>query len=329
MMARSVTARAVLVAAMIASASSTAAAKDPSPTEQPGKAATDEARERFKKGVELFRDGDFRAALIEFNRANEVVPNPKIHFNIAQTCLEMQEYACALRAFQRYLGEAGSDIPKERRQLSERELERLKKLVGYVRITSNKERAEITLDDAAIGRTPLADPVLVGAGRHKITASLSPLAPSTRIVDIAGGDKVDVALDFAEPIPVPIAMPGPDGRVAESGPSRPEGHVERPQPSRAPFWVSVATTGVLGIGTAVTGVLALSAKSDLDAKPNRFPVSADELDSAQAKVRTFSTVTDVLLVSTLVAAGITTVLFFTTSPASGAARGGPVGTLAF
>ena len=330
MKARLRAARAVLGAALLVSAASTASANDKPPTERPSKAATDEARERFKRGVDLFRDGDYRAALIEFNRAIQVAPNAKIHYNIAQTCLEMQDYACALRAFERYLAEAGADIPKDRRQLSEREVERLKKLVGYVRITSNKDGAEVTIDDAVVGRTPLVDPVLVGAGRHKVTLSLAPLNPATRVVDVAGGDRLDVAVDLAErapepPVVVPVVA---DGRVRPASPAVPLPPAEAPPPSRTPFWIGLVTTGVLGVGTGVTGALALSAKSDLDATANRFPVSPDDVDSAQSKVRTFSTVTDILLVSTIVAAGITTVLYFTTSPPSrSAARARPLGPL--
>ena len=320
--------RYVLCVAMIVSSVSTAAAQSRPTTERPSKAATDEGRERFKRGVALFRDGDFRAALIEFNRANEVAPNAKIHFNVAQTCLELQEYACALRAFERYLGEGGADIPKQRRQESERELERLRKLVGSVTIISNKNGAEITLDDASIGRTPLAHPVLVGAGRHKITVSLAPLTPTTRVVDVAGGDEVDVAMDLVESLPV---VPVETALVVDARP-RPVASSEPPAeslpPSRTPFWIGLVTTGALAAGAGVTGVLALSAKSSLDSTADRFPVAPGEVESAQTKVQTLSAVTDVLIVSAIVAAGITTVLFFTSSAPSGrAAQSRPAAAL--
>lgn len=330
---RSRTARAILCAAFSfpLAVSTGASAADKSATARPSKAATDEARERFKKGVELFRDGDFRAALIEFNRANEIAPNPKIQFNIAQTCLEMQDYGCALRAFERYLGEGGAEVSKERRQTSERELERLKKLVGYLRITSNKDGAEVLIDDAPVGRTPLADPMLVGAGRHKITVSLPPIAPASRVVDVAGGDRLDVALDLAQPPPAPVvaplrAEPAPSAEsglapLSQTAPAqRPLTASEQVAPSRAPFWIGFVTTGVLAVGAAATGALALSAKSDLDRTVERPGLSSAELDSAQTKVRTFALAADVLLVSTIVGVGVTSVLFFTSSPSKSVAR---------
>jgi hypothetical protein len=313
---------------MLSTAATSALADDkPAEPAKPTKAATDEARERFKRGVDLFRDGDYRAALIEFNRANEVVPNTKLQFNIAQTCLELQDYACALRAFETYLGEGGADIPKARRQFSERELERVRRLVGHVRVKSNKDGADVTVDDAPVGRTPITAPLLVGAGRHKITVALTPLAPVTRTVDIAGGDSVDVTLDFSE-TPSVVATTAPsasrtDNEARVELPPRAEASPQPARSSRAPFWIGLTTTGVLAAGSAVAGILTLSAKSDLDSTAGRFPVSADELGSARSRVQTASTVTDILLVSTVVSAGLTTLLYFTTAPSSRAAAASP------
>jgi hypothetical protein len=319
MTARSLFARALACTAIVSLAAPALA--DERPTTP--KSATEEGRERFRRGVELFKDGDYRAALIEFNRANEVAPNGKIHFNIAQTCLEMQDYACALRGFEKYLAEGGTDIPKDRRQQSERELERLKKLVGHVRITSNKDGADVTIDDIAAGKTPLPEPVLLGAGRHKITVSVAALAPATRVVDLAGGDKIDLALDLTAPPPGPPPADRTDPATPRVAPRAEDPRGGAPAPSRTPFWIGLVTTGVLGAGAGVTGALALSAKSDLDSTAGRFPVTTDEVGSARTKVQTFSTVTDVLLVSTVVAAAITTVLYFTTSPPSRSAHWRP------
>jgi len=288
----------------------------------PTKAATQEGRERFKRGVDLFHDGDFRAALIEFNRANEVAPSHKIQFNIAQTCLELQDYACALRAFENYLGEGGKEVPKDRQQLTEREIARLKRLVGSVRVISNKDGAEVSIDDIVVGRTPLTDALLVGAGRHKVSVSLPPFPPTMRVVDVAGGDKLDVEMALSEPVPVapPPALETQARAPEPAGPAP----ATTPAPSRAPFWIGLVTTGVLAAGTGVTGALALSAQSKLDKTTARLGATPDDVASSRTSVRTLGSVTDVLLVTTIVAAGITTVLFFTTSPAArstGRARG--------
>ena len=78
----------------------------------------------------------------------------------------------------------------------------------------------------------------------------------------------------------------------------------------APFWIGVSATGVLVTGTVVTGVLALNAKADYDAKLNTFGVSHADIASARTQTTTYAIVNDVFLGATVVAAAVTTVLFF-------------------
>ena len=286
-----------------------------SAAEPPTKAATQEGRERFKRGIELFRDADFRAALIEFNRANEVAPSFRIQFNIGQTCLELQDYACALHAFREYLATGLAEVPKDRRQLLEREVQRLERLVGSVRVTATKDGAEVTVDETVVGRTPLLEPVVVGAGRHKITVSLVPLPAKIRVVDIAGGDHLDVAFDLTEPT-LPPAAPVYNDAPPPPETAKPTEATREAKRSGAPLLIGLATTGALGVGAAITGVFALSAHSDLEATAGRRGATPHDVDSAQSKVKTLSAVTDVLLVSTVVAAAITTIIFFAGRPSA-------------
>src|SRR5688572_28689276 len=82
---------------------------------QPPASAQEEAGSRFRRGVDLFKEADFRAALIEFKRAHELAPNYKVLYNIGQCHLELQDYAGALRAYQGYLDGGGKDISSSRR----------------------------------------------------------------------------------------------------------------------------------------------------------------------------------------------------------------------
>ena len=46
--------------------------------------ALGEARERFQRGVDLYKEGSFDAALAEFNKAYELAPNFRVLYNMAQ-----------------------------------------------------------------------------------------------------------------------------------------------------------------------------------------------------------------------------------------------------
>lgn len=133
----------------------------------PARADTDDARNHFTRAVELFKEGDFRAALIEFQRAYDASPNYKVLYNLGQTNLELQDYAGALRAFRGYLDGGGREIAPARRTQVEGDLKRLESRVARVDVVVNVEGADVTIDDVSVGKSPLSAPVLVSAGRRK------------------------------------------------------------------------------------------------------------------------------------------------------------------
>jgi tetratricopeptide (TPR) repeat protein len=299
-------ARARLAATLLAAcflASATAAppafAQDRDPKE--------EARGRFQRGVELYRDGDYRGALIEFNRAYQTSPNFRLLFNVGQTCVELQDYACALRAFEKYLADGKNEAPADRRATAEAEVKRLQKLVGYIRIVVDQPGAEVLIDNVSIGKTPLAEAIMVGSGRRTVQVLLPPNPPSTRAVDVAGGDRVDVKIDLGEaPKPRP-AEPKPT-----TVPVEPPRRQEPPPPPRSttPIWIGVATTGVLTAGTVVFGLVTLSAKTNLDKANNALQPegSTAAIDDARTKLKRDALVTDILGATAIVSAGITAYL---------------------
>src|SRR5262245_55283292 len=71
---------------------------------------TDEARERFGRGVQLFHEGSLEAALAEFQKAHQLAPNYRLHYNIAQVQYELHNFVEALRSFWKYLAQGGSEI---------------------------------------------------------------------------------------------------------------------------------------------------------------------------------------------------------------------------
>lgn len=261
---------------------------------EPSAAAVEEGRTRFSKGVVLFRAGDYKAALAEFTRANAVAPSFRIQFNIGQTCAELQDHVCAAKAFEAFLNEGGKQVPPAQRTTAERELKRLHGLVGRIRVLVNQDEASLTVDDAPVGTSPLADPVLVSAGKHKVTARKGGSATTT--VEVPAGETVEAQLSVAD-------VTGSVAPVTTSG-----------RPSRAPFWIGVAATGVLAVTTVALGVATLGADGSLGDEVGRFGVSPGAIEDARSSVDTLAIVTDVVLVATLAAAAVTTYFFFKTQP---------------
>jgi hypothetical protein len=270
------------------------AAPGPARAEAPSAAALEAGRAHFQRGIEFFKEGDYRAALVEFKRSYDTAPSYRILYNIAQSSTGLQDYAGALRAFERYLSEGGAEIDAERRAQVQAEVRRLRARVATVEIDVNVPGAEVFVDDVPVGHAPLKGPVLVSAGMRRFGASKPPAAPVSRVVELVGGDSRRVSLALVDP---EAASKAPDDRPA-GGP--------RPAPSwpsGVPFWASLAATGALGAGTAVVGVLALQERRSLDDAFEGYDV--DTIDSVRSRARALAVTTDVLGVATVVAGGVT------------------------
>jgi hypothetical protein len=276
-------------------------------------AAQAEGRQHFRRGVDFFKEGDYRAALIEFKRAYELAPNYKVLYNLGQTSLELQDYASALRSFEKYLNDGGKEIAAARRTQVEAEVDRLKKRVARVEITTNVPDAEVFVDDVSVGRTPLA-PVAVSAGRRKFSATKGGIT-ATRAVDLAGGDTTTIQLEIVEPVaptptPVtpPMRTPEPTRTPARTDTPRAPALAPTPpppEPSNTGLWLGITATGALAAGAVATGIFALSAKKDFDSTVARFGVDAQTVSDARSKTRTLALVTDILAGATVLAGGIT------------------------
>jgi hypothetical protein len=68
----------------------------------PTKQQLQEARAHYMRGVQLYNDGDFKLALIEFTRSYDLAPTYKILYNIGEVNLQLNNYASSLDALERY-----------------------------------------------------------------------------------------------------------------------------------------------------------------------------------------------------------------------------------
>ena len=296
-----------------------AAAGEPA-TAEPG--ATDQAddavakgRDHFKRGVEFYHEGNFRAALIEFRRANEVAPNYRIQFNLGQTYFELQNYAGALRAFETYLKEGGKEVSASRQAEVEIELEKLRARVAHVTITTNVEGAEILVDDSVVGKSPLDGPILLSAGRRKLSVSSGRGMPTVKYVEIAGGDTLSVDLQLDTPADKTVPASAPPAAQATEAPTVDRG---TDQGMGTGFWVSLVATGVFATGATISGIMASGAKSDYDSELENYPTTASDIQDAGDKTDRLALTTDILG-GAAIAAGVLTVVFATTrsdAPAS-------------
>jgi hypothetical protein len=271
-----------------------------------------EARERFERAIKLYEDQDYGAALAELERAAKLKPSYKLFYNMGQVRVAMRDYAAAIVAFQQYLDQGGSRLPAERRELVNKEIQRLEQRVARLLVVTDVPTAEVLVDDTVVGFTPLVEPVLINAGTRRVTVRHPDYPPKSRTVSLPGRVRETISFALAQPgtatqAPPPPASPAAQDRTPVPAPpphsasSSPEAD-SASEPDRK-ILIGWIATGALATGAVVTGVLALNADSDLDEQRNR-PAQADDLDSEASRVRTFAIATDVLAVGALAAGGL-------------------------
>jgi hypothetical protein len=292
----------------------------------PTKAAIDEARDRYKRGIRLYEEeGAVEAALIELQRAYDLAPRWQVLYNIGLVARSHRDYVTALRAFERYLADGGNQVPAARRAEVEKEMDAIRSYVAKVEVQVDVEGAAVSVDDLGIGKSPLAEAALVNAGRRKISATKDGQT-ATKSVSVAGGDSVKVELSVSEPKPsaTPTPAPVPNGTAPAASTDTPpsssatpaDAQTATPPDSTSYAWLGFVATGALALGAGITGGLALAAQSDLDEQRYTGPDVPSDVQDQQSKVDTLAAVTDVLAASAVVALGITIVIMVTDSSSS-------------
>ena len=127
------------------------------------------AKARLERGADLLVTHGYTAALLEFEDAYRLFPSPKIFFDIGLANVGLNRNPEALRAFQRFLGEA-TDASPETVTRAKAQIETLRLRVAIVDVVCPTAGTEILIDDRSMGRTPLPDPVYLDPGQHALTA---------------------------------------------------------------------------------------------------------------------------------------------------------------
>lgn len=259
----------------------------------PTKAEIDEARQRRDRGLKLYEEGAYDAALVEFERAYAIAPTYKLLYNVALAHRQLNDFAAAVRALEQFLRDGAGDVPAKRRADVERELTDLRARVATVSIAVSVPGAEVTLDGVSLGLSPLAGPVLTNPGKRTFGAKKSGFEQTATTIAVAGSDSPLVELVLVESekphiaaAPAPLSPPPPA------------------EPRRSVPWVAWGATGVLALSAGMTGYLAIASSRDLAAQRDAAGQSRASLDASHDKTKKLALVADVLGAGALAAGGV-------------------------
>lgn len=241
----------------------------------------EEARQRFKRGLQLFEEKNFEAARVELERAYRLAPTWKLLYNIGICYSQRGDYVEALKDLERYLAEGGGEISAARRDEVNAEIANLRPRIARVTVKTNVENGELSVDDQSIGPVT-GEPFNVNPGKRKITVSKAGYFPGVQVVEVAGSDTANLVFDLKS-LPKPTKV------------------------DLAPI-ISWSVTGALFVGAATVGYLTTRAEKSLNDERDKAGTSRGALDDAQSQVKTGALVTDILIAGTIVGAGVSTYL---------------------
>lgn len=171
-----------------------------------------EVQKHFDLGNQLYAEGRYDDALVEYDKAYALSNNWKILYNRGQTLVMLRRDPEAIAAFEQYLTRGGDDVPPERRAAVEQDLGKLRQRLAYVTLSHAPAGATVLVDGHAAATTPLAKPVAVGAGKHVIAIERDGKVVFSKELLIAAGDTKDVAVLIApEPKKEPPSAPPAEG----------------------------------------------------------------------------------------------------------------------
>lgn len=177
---------------------------------RPAFADKKEASRHFKLGVRLYEEQKFSEALVEFERAYELAPNPLVLYNIAATHRELSRYDESIQFYERFLEEGKGSAKKTLLEKASQELEELRARVGSIVVEADVEGAIVELDGREVGTTPLPRALVLAPGEHSLELRAPDARVVTKKVRVTAGDETRVTITFPAVVQTPPPPPEPD-----------------------------------------------------------------------------------------------------------------------
>lgn len=248
-----------------------------------------EAKERVGRAEQLYADGNFDAALTEFERAFETMvghpARPYVLYNVGRCQEKLYRYDAAIASYREYLEIAGADA--EDRGTVEAKIELLEGLLGTLRleVTGKKGASlgsyEVWVDGRLVGEN--VEQFLLPGGNHEVQVRAEGFETDIEQVQLPARSERTLRFELS-----PLAK---EYRGLE----------------RTYFWTVTGLAAATAATSATFGALTLSKRGDI----NRLPSEAVTQDDVDTLVR-HALFADIFLVSTGVLATSAAVLGFVT-----------------
>ncbi len=234
---------------------------------------------------------EYERALAAYEKAFELVGNPKIYFPIATAEEKLGRWVDAATHLRKFLTGSG-EIDAKLRADAEARLENAKLNVGVLTLTVEPEGAQVSLDGNVVGTAPMTEPLFLAPAEYTLSITADGYKPMEQKLAIEAGSESERSFELesaAVIIDTPVKPPPP-----------PEPPPPPPAPSKLMLYVAGGATLAFFAGATTTGIMAVGKNGTFKDDPES---SAGE--SARKSGKNLALITDGLIVGTVVAGGLT------------------------
>ncbi len=252
--------------------------------------AEDDPGALIHSGVELRKQGRNGEALAQFQRAYALHPDARGRAQVALAEQALGQWVLAERGLLDALGHADDAWIQRYHQPLVDALETTRDHLGTLEVESDVGGATIFVNDEAVGRSPLAEPLRVPSGTVRIRLEAAGHGMVERLIEVSARGQAKATIAF-----VPERTPG--GSVVETpargfeapasggareplrAPAEPRRTSEHPRPTSSALpWITLAASGALlatGVVAHVVHEASASAYND-DSRCFYAPLSRDQ-----------------------------------------------------
>jgi hypothetical protein len=156
-----------------------------------------EAQKHWDTAIALFTRSQWDGARTSFNAAYEASKNVRVLFNVAVCEKNLGRYARAIEIFKKELEEGKGQLAPDEEAEIKTQITGLEQFVATLVVEVSEPGAEIYVDEAKVGVSPMPGPISVQLGERRIRASKAGFADARETIELKGGASGRVSLKLA------------------------------------------------------------------------------------------------------------------------------------
>lgn len=204
----------------------------------------------YDAAIVLFRAGDYAGALLKFQAVYDSSREAPLLWNMAACAKNLRRYVTATRMLEQYL--ASPVVSEDDKAQARALIKTMAAFVSELQVDGGPPGASVSVDGVVVGKTPVAERMVVDLGEHSVRVEASGWAPFEAKIVARGGDRVVVTAKLERVVrrgrltvvTDPEASIRIDGRVVgvghwEGAVEEGAHHVELSEPGKRPYLADV------------------------------------------------------------------------------------------